>query len=246
MRAFFSVTLIAAISSTVALAEPVAGGTAAGKVALGLRAPAADAVWRSDEDSEQLQLRGNDFNYGGVRGTPRAGLYSVETYSGIFRPLFDHWGSTLETGISRDTPFSLSRYSITGQFLAALAPRHGLSLGLKLSTADRSSFGAPLLTRTDPASANELLTERGGANTSYEFQLNYLYGTRHSVGMSYQGGNTSNYYAPYGLNPNPRVIALTSQHRLSPNWAMSYDISASEPSALLQSPSLGLGLRYRF
>jgi hypothetical protein len=246
MRASLPVTLIAAIASTAALAGPVARESGVQKVALGLKAPAGDSAWRGDQDTDKLQLRNNGLSYGGVRETPRLGLYSVESYGGVFRPLTDTWGSSVEAGVARDTSFTLSRYSVSGQVHAALAPRHGLSLGLKFSTAERSSFSTTPATRTDPASATDLLIERGGGGASYEFQVSYLYGTRHSVGMSYQLGNAGNYYSPYGLNPSPRAFALSSQHWFSSNWAMSYDVSAPEPGALLQSPNFGLGLRYRF
>jgi hypothetical protein len=246
MRALLPVTLIAAIASTAALAGPVARESGAQKVALGLKAPAGDSVWRANEDADKLQLRNNGLSYGGVRETPRLGLYSIESYGGVFRPLTENWGSTVEAGVARDTPFALSRYSVTGQLHTALAPRHGLSLGLKFSTAERSSFSTPPATRIDPASAADLLTERWSGGASYEFQLSYLYGARYSVGISYQLGNAGNYYSPYGLNPSPRAFALSSQYWLSSNWAMSYDVSAPEPGALLQSPNFGLGLRYRF
>lgn len=238
--------LIAATVSTAVLADPVARESGAQKVALGLKAPGSEPAWRADEASDGIHLRGNAVTYGGVREVPRIGLYSTESYSGVFRPLSEKWGSTLETGVSRDTPFALSRYSLTGQVHTTLAPRHGLSVGLKFSTVERPSLSSSLATFEDAASVGDLLTERWGGGQSYEFQLNYLFGARHSVGMSYQLGGTGYAYSPYGLNPNPRAFALSSQHWLTPNWAMSYDISAPEPGALLQSPSVGMGLRYRF
>lgn len=247
MRALLPVTLIAAIASTATLAGPVAGEPGAQKIALGLRAPAPTSVWRVDEDTDRLQLRGNGLAYDGVREISYHGLHSVELYSGVFRPLSDRWGSSLEAGVSRDSPFAGPRYSIGGQLHTTFLPGHGLSLGLKLSHAERAAPGAVLAGRLDSAAVIDApLAERLSGSSSYELNINYLYGARYSVSMAYQQSIAGHSYAPHGLNPGVRSFALTGQHWLTPNWSMSYDIYASDPAALLQSPGFGLGLRYRF
>jgi hypothetical protein len=238
--------LIAAIASTTALAAP-AGEPGGQKVALGLTAPAPDSVWRVGEDTDRLQLRGHGVSYGGVREIPRLGPYSVESYSGVFQPLSGRWGSSLEIGVSRDSPIGAPRYSLGGQLHTAFLPGHGLNLGLKLSGAERAAPGADLTGRLDPPGAPDgLLADRPSGNSSYELNVNYLYGKRYSVGMTYQQSIAGHFYAPYGSTPGLRSFALTGQQWLTPNWSMSYDIYASDPAALLQSPGFGLGLRYRF
>jgi hypothetical protein len=247
MRALLPVTLIAAIASTATLAGPVASEPGIQKIAFGLRAPAPNSVWRVDEDTDRLQLRGHDLSYDGVREIPHLGLYSVESYSGVFLPLSDRWGSSLEVGVSRDSPIAAPRYSIGGQLHTTLLPGHGLSLGLKLNRAERAAPGAALAGRLDPAGAGDaLLADRLSGGSGYELNVNYLYGTRYSVRMAYQQSNAGHFYAPHGLTPGLRSFALTGQHWLTPNWSMSYDIYASDPATLLQSPGFGLGLRYRF
>ncbi len=255
MRALLPVMVIAALASTDTVAaggvaQPATGNheaRSAYKVALGLKAPAENPVWRSEEESENLQLRGAGSLYGGARNVARPGLRTTESYSGIFQPLSDKWGSSLEVGVSRDSLIAAPRYSFGGQLHTTFLPGHGLSLGLKLSGAERAAPGAPLGSRLDPVGTSDaLLADRLAGGSSYELNVNYLHGTRYSVGMAYQQSIAGNFYGAHGLTPGLRSFSLVGQHWLTPNWSMSYDIYASDPAALLQSPGFGLGLRYRF
>jgi len=185
--------------------------------------------------------------YGGVREVPRLGQPTVESYGGVFYPLAENWGSSLEAGVTRDSPFASRRYSLFGQFHTTLSPGHELSLGLKY-TYDTPQ--APLYWLNSESAGGvangDALAPRPGGGAGYQLQLSYLYGVRNTVGLAYASGRELEYFGlPYDAFADARQFMLTGHHWLSPNWAFNYDIYAPD-SNLLRRQGLRLGLRYRF
>jgi hypothetical protein len=80
---------------------------------------------------EALQPAGSgDVIYGGARESMRLGVRSTESFSGVYFPLSESWGGSLETGLVPGSPLAPRRYSLGGRLHTAFAGG-GLSLGLK-------------------------------------------------------------------------------------------------------------------
>lgn len=200
--------------------------------------PANDAGLSDKKESYTL--------YGGVRDVLRFGSLARESYGGMFYPLADHWGSSLEAGITQDSPFASRRYSLFGQIHTTLSAGYELSLGLKyIYDAPQATpfwFSSENVGAT--ANSHALGPRFGGA--SYQLQLSYLYGVRNTVGLAYSSGRELEYFGmPYDALGDARQFMLTGQHWLSSNWALNYDIYGPD-SNFLRRQGLRLGLRYRF
>ena len=185
--------------------------------------------------------------YGGVREIPRLSRQTVESYGWVFYPLAENLSSSLEAGVTRDSPFASRRYSLFGQLHATLTPGHELSLGLKY-TYDTPQ--APLFWLSSGSAGGiangDALAPRLGGGAGYQLQLSYLYGVRNTVGLAYSSGREIEFFGlPYDALADARQFMLSGQHWLSPNWALNYDVYAPD-SNLLRRQSLRLGLRYRF
>ena len=142
--------------------------------------------------------------------------------------------------MTRETALIAPQYSLSGRIERQLAPGESVSLGLKLSSRDRTG---------GPSAATGVLGTLGSEQSDalgYELNMSYSYGNGNRVGMYYQLAPLPAGY--HGLVPGAgnNAFMLSSEHQLSPKWALSYDISGAEPGAMLRSPSVGLGLRYRF
>ena len=178
--------------------------------------------------------------YLGERNMPRLGTQGTETYGGISHALAARWTSSVEAGVTREPILLAPQYSLSGRIERQLAPGQTVSLGLKMSSFDRS--GRAAYARGIPGFVGEQPPDAMG----YEVNMSYFYGNGNRVGMYYQLAPAAGGYA--GLTPGlgTNTLMFSSEHQLSPKWALSYDLSASEPGAILRTPSLGLGLRYRF
>lgn len=184
--------------------------------------------------------------YGGARDVLRLGSWASESYGGVFYPLAENWGSSLEAAVTQDSPFASRRYSLVGQVHTTLSTGHELSLGLKYIYDAPQAL--PFWLNSEgiggTADRHPLGPRFGGA--SYQLQLSYLYGARNTVGLAYSSGREFEYFGtPYDTLGDARQFMLTGQHWLSPNWALNYDIYGPD-SSLLRRQGLRLGLRYRF
>lgn len=183
--------------------------------------------------------------YGGVREVPGIGLQTTESYGGVFYPLAENWGSSLEAGVTQDS--HPRRYSLFGQLHTTLSAGHELSLGLKyIYDYPQAPFFGLSSESAAGITSGHALAPRFGGGASYQLQLSYLYGVRNTVGLAYASGRELEYFGlPYDALADSRQFMLTGQHWLSPNWAFNYDIYAPD-SNLLRRQGLRLGLRYRF
>jgi len=186
-------------------------------------------------------------SYSGVRELPRLGLRSVESYSGIFHPLSDTWGSSIETGFVRESSLAPRRYSLGGQLHTAFAGGRGLSVGLKYRVYD-ADIGVRYGTVSESPSLNTAYGRTFGAapGPSYQLQLSYQYSAAGTFGLAL--GREVETFTPYFEVPGngPRQFTFTGQHWLTPSWSLSYDVLSNDPGNPFRLHSLRLGVRYRF
>jgi hypothetical protein len=238
IRKLTSATIAAMIMLPAAQAGAASGADAPGG-GLGLKAPrppsqenALAALYPASRPTTTFYL--------GERNMPRLGTQGTESYGGISHALAPSWTSSVEAGVTHEPSLFAPQYSLSGRIERRLAPGQAVSLGLKMSSFDRSgraAYGPGL-----PGFVGEPFPDA----TGYEVNMSYFYGNGNRVGMYYQLAPAPGGYA--GLTPGlgANTLMFSSEHQLSPKWALSYDLSAPEPGAILRTPSLGLGLRYRF
>ena len=216
-----------------------AGAAGAAASGLGLKAPAGT---RSQEDAAALveMPQAASTLYLGERNMPRLGLQGTESYGGGTRLLGARWASSVEASVTREPILVSPQYALAGRIERKLAPGETLSLGLKMSAFDRAG-------RVSAGPGSMRLPGEPFADAlGYELNMSYFYGNGNRVGVYLQLSPLQGGAASPLAGMGSHAFLLSSEHRLSPKWAMSYDISAPEPGALLRSPNLGLGLRYRF
>lgn len=191
--------------------------------------------------------------YSGTRATPRLGLGHPQLIGGVHSPISGSWFSTLEASVDAASPLPGRGYGLLGQVHRLLPGGWGVSLGLHYNVYDVSALrpqggawepwslpgqGLPL----HPAAANT------AATTGYELRLNYRYGERNILGLTYGSGSESDYTRQMlGMYPNDgRQFGLTGEHWLTPDWALNYGVMAQEQVGLHRGQGLRFGLRYRF
>jgi hypothetical protein len=176
----------------------------------------------------------------GRRGSERATGLMLRGASG--------WSSALEASTSTDAFTAARRTVLSGQVYAPLIGGMGLSFGLSYS-----AWQSPALTGGETlfGSGYALLPGRadpGSQQIGYQLQLNYLYGERNLVGLSYSSRRESEQYRliPDQFAYDARPLSLSGEHWFSPSWALRYEIPAPEPGNLIRRQGFRLGLHYRF
>ena len=175
------------------------------------------------------------------------GLRGSEQVTGLILRRGEGWSSAFEASTSTDAFTAARRTMLSGQLYAPLAGGAGLSLGLSYSTWQAPAPGND--TVLSPGYA--VLPGRVDAGTQqlgYQLQLNYLYGERNLVALTYNSRREPEQYrlAPDPLASDARQLSLTGEHWFSPSWAVRYDIPAHKPGNLIRRQGLRLGLHYRF
>ena len=173
----------------------------------------------------------------GSRGTERA--------TGLVLRAAEGWSSAFEASTSTDAVTAARRTVLSGQLYAPLIGGAGLALGLSYSTWQSPSFAGS----DTPFNGYTLLPGRDPSNQQlgYQLQLNYLYGERNLVALTYGSRRDWEQYrlAPDPLASDPRQLSLTGEHWFSPSWAVRYEIPTPE-AGNLKRQGLRLGLHYRF
>jgi hypothetical protein len=191
--------------------------------------------------------------YSGTRGFPSLGAGSSQTVGGILYPLSSTWSSTLETSIDSGSSRPYRGYGLMGQVHRALPGGWDMSFGLQYNIteigAPRFSAGAIDSTAL-PARQWTLYSPASSSygTTGYELRLNYRYGERNVLGLTYGSGSDFDYTRQMlGMQPSDgRQFGLTGEHWLSPDWALNYGVMAQEQVGPHRGQGLRLGLRYRF
>lgn len=146
---------------------------------------------------------------------------------------------------------ALPRYTLFSQIIRALPDGWGLGFGVRHS---EYNFGVNSLLSFSAErnwgsfrSGYTLYSDSGGLAAAHRFQLSYSYGQRNTIGLAYTTGrDIENLALPAGLQFNDvRDWTLSGRHWLSPNWALTYDVS-QEQNNLLRRQGLRLGVSRSF
>lgn len=193
--------------------------------------------------------------YGGVRQTERFELRDTEEWFGYSHPLDAAWTSLIEASASQQHQV-LPRYSVFGQLAKQLGEGWGASFGLRHS--EYNASGVNLLV----AGAERYWGSYRGAYTLYagrpegaastgvahRLQLNYYYGERSSIGVAAAAGREVENLGPAGgiVTTDVRSLSLAGRHWMTPEWALSWEVSAHQQGDLYRRQGIRLGARRRF
>jgi YaiO family outer membrane protein len=192
--------------------------------------------------------------YGGTRTMPRLGLANSQVVGGLLYRLSGNWFSTIETSVDAASPLPGRGYGLLGQVHRLLPGGWDLSLGLHYNAYESSASPAqgnalePLALTTGQTWAAHPAVGSASTTTGYALRLNYRYGERNSLGVTYGSGSESDYTRQMlGMYPiDGRQFGLTGEHWLTPDWALNYGVMAQEQTGPYRGQGLRLGLRYRF
>ena len=190
--------------------------------------------------------------YGVSRELPPFGAANVQQVGGVLYPLSSNWSSSLESTVDAGSPAVGRGYGVLGQLHRALPGGFAMSAGLRYRVAENGP--APLASSVPEASSLDrswaLYPPSAGLSGSagYELRLNYRYGERNTLGLTYGSGNDADYSRQsLGLQAaDGRQFGLTGEHWLTPDWALNYGVMAQEQVGPHRGQGLRLGLRYRF
>ena len=257
MRYSIRIAVFAAVLAGTSGMAATGAGLSVERSGLGLKPPDTQLPWagglaRRSELAGALQpAESGEVAYAGVRETARLGLRTTtESYIGIYSPLSDAWGASLEMGVVQGSAWAPRRYSITGQLHTALAADSSLSLGLRFRVYE-ADLGARFGMTGDLGAANgySLVSPRvpGAAfGPSYQLQLSYQYNTANTFGLAL-GRELETFTPGFDLaGASLRQLTFTGQHWLTPSWALSYDVLAHDPGNPFRLQGLRFGVRYRF
>jgi YaiO family outer membrane protein len=191
--------------------------------------------------------------YGGTRTLPRFGSANSQAVGGLLYRLPGNWFSTIETSVDAPSPVPGRGYGLLGQVHRLLPGGWDVSLGLHYNTYEASASRAqgnalePSALTGQTWAAHPAVAGSSTA-TGYELRLNYRYGERNSLGVTYGSANEADYTRQMlGMYPGDgRQFGLTGEHWLTPDWALNYGVMAQEQTGPYRGQGLRLGLRYRF
>jgi YaiO family outer membrane protein len=255
MRHSLNIALLTIAIAWTADTAMAATGISIERAGLGLKVPAATPSpagsfgLQAELTDAWLSPVREDVVYGGVREGVRFGARTTESVSGIYHPLSEAWGISLEASVLPETSLVPRRYSLGGQLRTALAGGGGFSIGLKYriygtdsgyqpgQSADASgiSYGYALVASRIPGVS---------FGPSYQLQLSYQYNAANTFGLAV-GREVETFTPGFDVPGNGRQFTFTGQHWLTPSWALSYDLLSADPGAL-RLQGLRLGMRYRF
>lgn len=261
MRLASKFTLLTTVLAAMAVAGVAAAqaGLSNERAGLGLKPsrdaaalPAGLAFGGEPAQAWQMRRPADYASYGGVRELPRLGLQSIESYGGVFYPLSETWGSSLEAGVVQVSLLAPRRYSLSGQLHRALAGGSEFSIGIRYRVYD-ADFGL----RSGATGETTGMTGNGytlaplrlpgtSFGQSYQLQLSYQYSASGTFGLAL--GRDLETFTPFFDVPGnvPRQLTFTGQHWLTPSWALSYDVLSNDPGNPFRVQGLRLGVRYRF
>lgn len=254
MRYSFKFSFVAVALAAITGVATAATGISVERAGLGLKPPGASShpiggigLRHNVRDAWQL-AEGGDVMYGGVRESVRFGIRSAESFSGVYYPLSETWGASLESGVLQGTPLMPRRYSLAAQLHTTLAGGSGLSVGLKYRVYE-SDIGLRDGVAADAAGAYGygLVPSRvPGASfgPSYQLQLSYHYNAANIFGLAL-GRELETFTPGFEVPGNGPRLTFTGQHWLTPSWALSYDLLSNDPNSF-RLQGLRFGVRYRF
>lgn len=202
-------------------------------------------------DGLKKEDAGSMLFYSGTRSAPALGAPNGQVVGGMLYPLAGNWFSTIESSVDVPSARPFRAYGLVGQVHRALPGGFDMSLGLHYNVSEsgwsRSQAHDPVALGTRAWS----LYPPGLSSSStagYELRLNYRYGERNTLGLTYGSGAESDYTRQFlGMQPgDSRQFGVTGEHWLTPDWALNYGVMASEQIGPHRGQGLRLGIRYRF
>jgi YaiO family outer membrane protein len=225
--------------------------TDAARAMNGLRAEAADGLsWRAVEVMPPLAPRLS--LYEGHLDRYHFSTGTASFSSGLYRPL----GQIQGVGNGNFNPLhdALPKYTLYNHVTQSLPGGWGLGFGVRqsefnfansnlLSFSAERYFGSFRGAYTLYSSR----TDGSSAGSAHRFQVNYFYGDRNTVGLSYTSGRDMDHHGPAVGLPiaDVRDLTLSGRHWLSPNWALTYDLLSQE-QALYRRQGLRFGVSRTF
>jgi hypothetical protein len=217
----------------------------------GLKLPRSGAPGAAPQSRRNLTAGGASL-YGVSRELPPFGASNAQQVGGVLYPLTGSWFSSVETTADSGSPGAGRGYGLLGQVHRTLPGGFALSAGLRYRVLESGPAplpsGAPEASTFDRSWALYPPAAGSGASAGYELRLNYRYGERNTLGLTYGSGNEADYTRQMlGLQATDgRQFGLTGEHWLTPDWALNYGVMAQEQVGPHRGQGLRLGLRYRF
>lgn len=191
---------------------------------------------------------GGPLVYGGTRSMPRLGLANSQMIGGMLYPLSRNWFSTIETNVDAASPLAGRGYGLHGQLHRAFPGGWDVSFGLHYNAYEAGTGALEPSALPSLAWPEHPAATVGSTAAGYALRLNYRYGERNSLGVTYGSASESDYTRQMlGMYPGDgRQFGLTGEHWLTPDWAVNYGLMAQEQTGPYRGQGLRLGLRYRF
>jgi hypothetical protein len=187
---------------------------------------------------EAQQFTSNNLRFNTARHRP-LGQLSPDVAERLRHPVYD----------------TLPKYTLSNHVTRMLPGGWGLGFGMRQS---EYSFGnVNLLSMSAERSIGSFRgvytlysgrAESGALGSAQRVQMDYLYGERNIVGLSYtMGRDVDQLGLSAGMQLNDvRDLTLSGRHWLTPNWAVTYDLLSQEQSNLLKRQGLRLGVSRTF
>jgi hypothetical protein len=218
----------------------------------GLRLPRSPASGITLDELRQDDV-GATLLYSGTRSFPSLDASPSQAVGGILYPLSGSWFSTFESSVDTASARPFRGYGLVGQLHRALPGGWNMSLGLHYNVSETGTTRSPSgSVEAIPLGARAWSLYPPAVSSSstagYELRLNYRYGERNMLGLTYGSGSEFEYTRQFlGMQPGDgRQFGVTGEHWLSPDWALNYGVMASEQIGQHRGQGLRLGLRYRF
>lgn len=188
--------------------------------------------------------------YAVERIPPALGLRGVEQAAGVVVRGGERWTSSLEFSSAESALTATRRAALLGQIHAPLAGGVGVSVGIRYSLLQAPAYTG---SGADTPFGNGYVSSAGRADSTaqqlgYHLQLNYLYGERSTVALTYNWRRESEQFR-LGSDPSSAdgsQLSVTGEHWFSPSWALRYDIPTPDSNSLIRRQGLRLGVHYRF
>jgi hypothetical protein len=178
------------------------------------------------------------------------GLRSSAETTGVVIRGGERWSASFESSTSTDMLTASRRTALLTQIHAPLLGSTGVSVGIRYSSSQTPAYTGG---SADTPFGNGYVSSAGRADSAaqqlgYQLQLNYLYGERNTVALTYSSRRESEQFrlGSDPSSPDGSQLSVTGEHWFSPSWALRYDIPTPESSSLIRRQGLRLGLRYRF
>ena len=191
---------------------------------------------------------------GGSLQTRRYTANDLDLRTGVHRPLGTFRTPSL-TGSFDPLHNVLPKYALYTQVIQTLPGGWGLGFGVRqneynFATSHLLSVSAEHYWGNFRGAYTLYSNRIEGADlgSAHRIQLNYFYGERNTVGLSYTSGrDIESLTLPFGQQlSDARDWTLSGRHWLSTNWALTYDVLTQEQANLNRRQGLRLGVSRSF